>query len=52
MKLSEEKNVYSLGRFAVWKNSVCADDVFLDIQKIESMIKSTEFGRRYENKLN
>lgn len=51
MKLSEEYSIYSLGRFAIWKNSVGADDVAKDIRKIETMLRINKWERKYENKL-
>lgn len=45
---TDEYNIYSLGRFAVWKPGLLLDDVFHDCRKIMSMILS---GCNYEGRL-
>jgi len=42
--LTERHNIYSLGRFAVWRN-ILLDDVVQDVKKIETMIQE---GHTYE----
>lgn len=43
--LTTQHNVYSLGRFATWRN-ILLDDVLKDIQVIKSLIEMDEYGRR------
>lgn len=44
-KLTIEKNIYSLGRFATWRN-ILLDDVLIDIHKIKSMIDNDSYWRK------
>jgi len=44
-KLSTDYGIYSLGRFAIWKN-ILLDDVVKDIDVIRRMINEDEYGRR------
>lgn len=48
MHATDQYNVYSLGRFAIWKPGVLLDDVFHDVQKIQSMIRN---GHNYQGRL-
>lgn len=48
--LTEQFNIYSFGRYAVWK-SLRADHLIDDIEKIKHMIKVGEVSRNYYNKL-
>lgn len=41
-------NIYSLGRYAVWRPSILLDDVFHDVQKIQAMLRS---GTNYHGRL-
>lgn len=43
-KLTERGGVYSLGRFATWRN-VLLDDVANDIEVIRRLIDSDSYGR-------
>ncbi len=43
--LTHEHNIYSLGRFATWRN-ILLDDVFDDIYKIMDLIKLDSYSRR------
>jgi len=42
--LTREKNIFSLGRFATWRN-ILLDDVVHDISVIRRLITSNEYGR-------
>lgn len=45
-ELTRRKNVYSLGRFATWRQ-ILLDDVVKDVEQIERMISSgDDYGRR------
>lgn len=45
-ELTRKKNVYSLGRFATWRQ-ILLDDVVKDVEQIERMISSGDnYGRR------
>lgn len=44
-KLTHEHNIYSLGRYATWRN-ILLDDVFEDIYKIMDLIKLDSYSRR------
>jgi len=44
-KLSTDYNIFSLGRFAIWKN-ILLDDVVHDIDVIKRMINEDDYGRR------
>jgi hypothetical protein len=48
MWATDEFNIYSLGRFAIWKPHVLLDDVFHDMRKIQSMIRD---GHNYNGRL-
>lgn len=41
-------NIYSLGRFAIWKPGLLLDDVFHDVRKIQAMLRS---GTNYHGRL-
>lgn len=41
-------NVYSLGRFAVWRPSILLDDIYHDVQKIQHMLRN---GNNYAGRL-
>lgn len=42
--LTSEENIYSLGRHATWRK-ILLDDVVQDLQRIESMIKTSAYDR-------
>lgn len=44
-ELTQRKNIYSLGRFATWRQ-ILLDDVVKDIEQIERMMHGDEYGRR------
>ncbi len=44
--LTTKHNIYSIGRFALWKN-VRADDIYKDALKIKEMIKIPKDAQRY-----
>lgn len=48
MWATDNFNVYSLGRFAVWKTNLLLDDVFHDVKKIMKMIGD---GHNYKGRL-
>lgn len=48
LHLSEEWNIYSLGRFATWRPGLLIDDLIQDIEIIKRMIKA---NNSYGNKL-
>lgn len=48
MWATDEHGIYSVGRFAVWKTGLLLDDVFHDVQKIQSMIRN---GHNYHGRL-
>ena len=39
-------NIYSLGRFAIWKPGLLLDDVFGDIRKIQNMLRNGNYNGR------
>jgi len=43
--LTHEHNIYSLGRYATWRN-ILLDDVFEDIYKIMDLVKLDSYSRR------
>lgn len=43
-KLTKDHNVYSLGRFATWRN-IIMDDVYKDIEVIKSIINKSHYDR-------
>lgn len=43
-RMSTEHNLYSLGRFATWRN-VLLDDVLKDVDRIERLMSNTAYGR-------
>jgi hypothetical protein len=46
-KLTSEHNIYSLGRFATWRN-VLLDDVVQDIDVIKRLLKSSSYDVRHK----
>ena len=48
--MTREHNVYSLGRFAIWKQ-ILLDDIVQDIKVIEELIEMEESNRRYHQRL-
>lgn len=46
--LSQNRGVYSLGRFATWRN-ILLDDVLHDLSVIKRLITSDSYGRKLEN---
>lgn len=48
MWATDEFNIYSLGRFAVWKPGLLLDDVFHDVRRIQAMLRS---GTNYHGRL-
>lgn len=48
MWATDEFNIYSVGRFAVWKPGLLLDDVFHDIRRVQEMIRA---GHNYEGRL-
>ena len=38
MHLTQEHNIYSLGRFATWRPGLLLDDIVQDVRRIQSMI--------------
>jgi hypothetical protein len=51
MELSDRFNIFSLGRHAIWKNNVAADEVADDVKKIDRMINISSTHREYERRL-
>lgn len=50
--LTENHNIYSLGRYATWRNGVEIDDVMKDLKKIKNFIElKTKEERIYEGRL-
>ena len=43
-QLTREHNIYSLGRYAVWRN-ILLDDVFDDIRRIKEMVQMDSYSR-------
>jgi len=50
MELTDKYRIYSLGRFAVWKN-VRTDDLISDLKRIKEMITVSAVSAKYINKL-
>jgi len=48
LKLTREKNIYSFGRFAVWKSNLVLDNMLSDIETIDRFIKMGKEEREYE----
>lgn len=49
--LTDRYNIYSLGRFSIWRN-IRVDNLIGDLEKISHMINISYIRRTYENKLN
>jgi len=49
MWATDNFNIYSLGRFAVWKPGLLLDDVFHDVRKIQAMMRN---GTNYHARVN
>lgn len=47
MRITQELNVYSLGRFACWRN-LLLDDLPADAEKIRVMMRMTDYQRKLE----
>jgi hypothetical protein len=47
MWATDNFNIYSLGRFSVWKPGLLLDDVFHDVRKIQAMLRN---GHNYESR--
>lgn len=47
LRLTQERNLYSLGRFAVWRN-LLLDDLPEDAEKIRALIRMTTYQRALE----
>jgi hypothetical protein len=43
-RITQDYSIYSLGRFATWRN-ITLDDVYLDVLKIKSWINQSEYDR-------
>lgn len=50
MMITDKFNIYSLGRFAIWK-SIRVDDVIKDIEQIKRLMDISGIRREYENRL-
>lgn len=50
--LTSKQNVFSLGRYAVWKTKLMLDDLLDDLYKIKRMMSVNKEVIKYENKLN
>lgn len=50
--ITEEYNLYSLGRYATWKPQLMVEDLVQDLERIREMIKIGEKRRKYESKIN
>lgn len=48
MWATDKHNIYSVGRFALWKPGLLLDDVFHDIKKVQKMIRE---GHNYSSRL-
>jgi hypothetical protein len=48
MWATDEYNIYSVGRFAIWKPGLLLDDVFHDIRRIQGMLRA---GHNYEGRM-
>jgi hypothetical protein len=48
MHATDEFNIYSIGRYAIWKEGLLLDDVFHDVRKIQAMLRS---GDNYHGRL-
>lgn len=48
LRLSNEKNIYSLGRFGTWRN-ILLDDVVHDLSVIKRLINDDAYGRSRHN---
>jgi hypothetical protein len=48
MWATDKHNIYSVGRFAVWKEGLLLDDVFQDIKKVQRMIRD---GHNYSGRI-
>jgi hypothetical protein len=52
MELTEKHNIYSLGRYATWREKVMVDDLLEDLRKIDRMITINDKRRKYESHTN
>jgi hypothetical protein len=51
LSLTDNYNIYSLGRFAIWK-PIRTDHLVKDLEQIQSMMMVSDERRRYESRLN
>jgi len=51
LKLTDDFNIYSLGRHAIWK-SIRTDQLIKDIERIKEMINVGKERRHYESRIN
>lgn len=49
MQLTDEFNIYSFGRYAIWK-SIRADDLISDLHKIKNMLEVSKIESKYNRK--
>jgi hypothetical protein len=52
LNLTNEYNIYSLGRYAIWKPKLMLDDLLDDLYKIKKMMNISKEVRLYENNTN
>lgn len=48
-ELTNQHNIFSLGRFATWRPKLVVDDLLQDIKIIEKLMKKGKDGIKYEN---
>jgi len=51
-ELTEKYNIYSLGRYAIWKPGLMIDDLVQDLKIISKMINISKKRRKYESIFN
>lgn len=52
LDITEKYNIFSFGRYSVWKPGLMLDDLISDIEKIYFMMKMNKEERKYESYIN
>ncbi len=50
LELTERFGIYSLGRYATWRN-ITSEDIIPDIEKISHLMEMGKYGRKYYGKI-
>lgn len=50
LELTERFGIYSLGRYATWRN-ITSEDILPDLEKISQLMEMGKYGRKYYGKI-